>query len=567
MVFGSALGDAEAVEYRQLTGQEVVFVTDVGVEASTLRRSDLNARCLRVYRTSPRDTAGVLRQQITEIETRDDHYLAAFSDFPVMSGRAGGYVLLASLDEPLQGLRKTQRVLVLIALAGILVSSLVIWILVTRATSPLGALAETAEAVGRGDFSRRVPVVSRDETGDLARAFNQMTENLRASRAQLEQTVDNLKTTQQQLVQSEKLSGIGEFVAGVTHELNNPLTCILGFAELLEDEPLPENIKQDVRQVVNNAHRCRRIVQSLLSFARQHKAERKPVQLNTLIDDVLEIVAYQLRTSSIEVERKYDSALPKVMADPHQVQQVIINIVNNARQAIEEHQRSGKITVATETADGLVRVHIHDSGPGIPEPVLAKIFDPFFTTKEVGKGTGLGLSLCYGIVKEHGGSITVRSAPGEGATFTVEIPIGEAAGAAKATDRGPAPGELSGAGLKVLIVDDEDAILALVRAILEGAGFKVDVAGDGELALRHLRQTRYDAVLCDIKMPGMTGEQVYEALRVIDPAGAERLIFMTGDVVGERTQNVIRQGNNVCVAKPFTPDEIRAAVQKVLGRR
>jgi signal transduction histidine kinase len=567
MVFGTDLAPAQALEYGQLTGQEVVLVTEKKSPASTIASAAVNAECVRLFRRAMQATAGGPAQDMATITTATDSYLACVRSLPSLGKQAGGYVLLASFEEPLLGLRQTQRVLIAIAVVGILLSSWIVWVLVSRVTAPLGALAESAEAVGRGDFTRRVQVVSRDETGELATTFNRMTENLQASREQLEQTFENLKTTQQQLVQSEKLSGIGEFVAGVTHELNNPLTCILGFAELLEDEALPDATKQDVTQIVNNAHRCRRIVQSLLSFARQHKAERKPVQVNDLIDGSLEIVAYQLRTGNIEVERKFDASLPRVLADPHQIQQVVINILNNARQAIEEHRRGGKVTITTERKNGIVRVQFQDNGPGIPPEIAAKIFDPFFTTKEIGKGTGLGLSLCYGIMKEHGGSIAVEGRPGEGALFNLELPVAETAGAAKETDKGPAPGALNGAGMKALVVDDEDAILALVRAILQGAGFHVDTAGGGEAALRFLRQTKYEVVLCDVKMPGMTGEQVYEALRVIDPAGADRLVFMTGDVVNDRTQQVIRECGNVCVAKPFTPDEIRAAFQKVLGRK
>src|SRR5258705_245414 len=213
------------------------------------------------------------------------------------------------------------------------------------------------------------------------------------------------------------------------------------------------------------------------------------------------------------------------MVDPHQVQQVFLNIINNARQAIESHQPSGCIRITTEESSGQnVRIVLQDNGPGIPEANLSKVFDPFFTTKDVGKGTGLGLSLCYGIIKEHGGTVTVRSKPNQGATFVIELPLAAAPA--------PAPAEASeqieplppqppnrreGVGKKVLVIDDEDAILQMVRETLSEHGYEVDIARDGEAGLRRLNQTPYDLTLCDWKMPGLNGQQGYERFRATKP--------------------------------------------------
>src|SRR5947199_688917 len=184
-----------------------------------------------------------------------------------------------------------------------------------------------------------------------------------------------------------------------------------------------------------SALRCQRIVQSLLSFARRHQPERKLSNLNELVEEAVEILHYLMRTSNIEVTTRLHPDLPKAMVDPHQVQQVFLNLINNARQAIEAHRPKGWVRITTEQVRDRARVLFEDNGPGIPEANLSKVFDPFFTTKEVGKGTGLGLSLCYGIIKEHGGTVTVRSKPSQGATFIIELPLAAAPAPVEASDK------------------------------------------------------------------------------------------------------------------------------------
>jgi two-component system NtrC family sensor kinase len=434
----------------------------------------------------------------------------------------------------------------------------------------LRALSHSAEAVGKGDFSQKVEVTTSDECGELAAVFNQMTENLKRSREQLESTVETLKTTQAQLIQSEKLSGIGEFVAGVAHELNNPLTSVMGFSELLQKADTDPQHRRYLDMIHKSSLRCQKIVQNLLSFARRHKPERKLSNINELVEGAVEILQYQMRTSNIEVVSRLDPHLPKAMVDPHQLQQVFLNIINNARQAIEANQPKGCVRITSETAGTNVRVTFQDNGPGIPEADLSKVFDPFFTTKDAGKGTGLGLSLCYGIVKDHGGSITVRSRPGEGASFIIELPLATkteaAADQAKPARELPSNGH-EGAGKKVLVIDDEEAILQMVRETLTVHGYEVDVARDGEAALNRLRQTPYDLTLCDWKMPGLNGQQVYERVRASNPVLAERMIFFTGDVINEKAQTFLCERKKVCLTKPFSLAEFRTAVGQALAKQ
>jgi len=255
-----------------------------------------------------------------------------------------------------------------------------------------------------------------------------------------------------------------------------------------------------------------------------------------------------------------------VMGDPHQLQQVFLNIINNARQAIEEFRKQGEMEIITSTANNKVRIAIKDNGPGIAEENLKRIFDPFFTTKQVGKGTGLGLSLCYGIIQEHNGTIVVTSKVGEGSVFTIELPAAPPdAVPSKQTDFAKRPaGNFNGKGKRVLVVDDEDAILALVRDALGPTGVELDVAHDGETALKRMRLNTYDATICDWRMPGMNGQQVYEQLRAFDLRASERMIFVTGDVVNEKTQSFIRERGNLALGKPFTLNEIRDAVRQVI---
>jgi len=319
--------------------------------------------------------------------------------------------------------------------------------------------------------------------------------------------------------------------------------------------------------IFKSAQRCQKIVQSLLSFSRRRQPERKPVSVNALIEAVLEIVSYPLRTGNIEVVKQFAPHLPMVLADAHQIQQVLLNIINNARQAIEAHQPRGRIKIITEVHEPNVRITIRDNGPGIPEENLRRIFDPFFTTKEVGKGTGLGLSLCYGIIKEHGGSITPLSRPGEGATFVIELPVTHDAVAAVETSPAVESNQQDpreGRGRRVLVIDDEEAILQMISEDLHGSGYQVDTALDGESGLRQLRQNHYDATLCDWKMPGLNGRQVYEQLRAINPGLCRRLIFITGDVINEPMRQFLESEKRPCLAKPFTFAEFHATLKAVL---
>jgi len=569
LTFGAEIGRAEADEISHFTRSEIVLLSGSHVVAHTLAPTDANRRFANLFRDLSLGMRSVDEPFTMKKEVFDGaHYYCAAGRFNPNSPGSPGYLLLYSYEDSWRALQTTQQILLTANAIAIVLGSLLVCILVGMVTKPLRELRDTAEAVGRGDFSRRVKVRYDDECGELARAFNRMTENLKHSREQLESTVETLKNTQAQLIQSEKLSGIGEFIAGVAHELNNPLTSVMGFSELLQNtSESPEN-KRYLGMIHKCALRCQKIVQALLGFARRSTPERKVVSVNAIVEAAVEILFYQLRTSNVEAILDLDPNLPHAMVDPHQVQQVFVNLINNARQAIEAHQPKGWIKVITATHNGYVRILIQDNGPGIPEQNLSKIFDPFFTTKEVGKGTGLGLSLVYGIIREHGGSIVPRSRPGEGATFIIELPV--SAKPAEVVEETPDPmihlgAGREGVGKRVLVIDDEEPILQMVREALTPQGYEVDIAPDGVPALRCIAEKKYDVALCDWKMPGLNGQQVYERARAVNPALSDRIILITGDIINKSTRKFLETQTKICMPKQYTIAEFRLAIKKVLS--
>jgi two-component system NtrC family sensor kinase len=238
---------------------------------------------------------------------------------------------------------------------------------------------------------------------------------------QTRQAYDDLRRTQEQLLHSEKMAAVGQLISGVAHELNNPLTAILGYSQLLSScgQVGPQGLEY-TEKLYKQTQRTHRIVHNLLSFARQHKPERVPVRLNQILEDTLALRDYDLRMSNIVLHLDLAEDLPLAAADPHQLQQVFLNLVNNAVDAILEHSAQGELWVRTAKEGDRFVIEFVDSGPGVKD--ATKVFDPFYTTKPVGKGTGLGLSICYGIVSEHGGQIRVSNVPPRGACFTIELP-------------------------------------------------------------------------------------------------------------------------------------------------
>ncbi|MBC8074571.1 MAG: response regulator [Chloroflexales bacterium] len=402
---------------------------------------------------------------------------------------------------------------------------------------------------------------------------------------------------EQQLIQAEKLSAIGQLVAGVAHELNNPLTSVSGYAQLLLREPeLADQVRQDIQHIYAQSERAARIVQNLLIFAREHKPERSVVNLNDVLKSTLSLRAYQLRVDNIVVDLQLDAKLPHTVADPYQVQQVLLNLINNAHQAMVEKGGPGTLMLRTRRAiarrdaadevpsvvvgalsngsadtvrttsapQDVLLLEVGDTGVGIPERDLNRIFDPFFTTKPVGQGTGLGLSICFGIVQEHGGRIWAASALGEGTTVTVELPLR----ADLIGENGPAAAPAAllppSRAYNVLVVDDEEPVGELLARLLRDLGHHPTVATNGEDALERLGEASFDLILSDVKMPGMSGFDLHRAVQQRFPDLAPRVVFVTGDILSPATQARIAQLGNPYIAKPFAIERLQTLVRTLL---
>src|SRR5687768_5024159 len=317
---------------------------------------------------------------------------------------------------------------------------------------------------------------------------------------------DQSRDLYQQLLQAEKMAALGQTISGVAHELNNPLATILSWAERLSEKSLDQGTRRGMDVILGEADRAARIVRNLLTFARKRQSTRAMIDLNQVVAETLALRAYEHKLTNISVVTALAAGLPQVFADAHQIQQVLLNLVINAEQAMLSSHGRGSLVVRTwhNVDDEAVALEVDDDGPGVPVEMRTKIFDPFFTTKEVGKGTGLGLTVAYAIVQEHGGHIRVESLPGRSASFVVELPVSGTGAPAKPL-RPPAPSMEAVRGASVLLVEDERALADAVMDALRDAGLRVDYAGDGEEALSYVRQKTYDAIICDLKMPRVDG--------------------------------------------------------------
>ncbi len=372
---------------------------------------------------------------------------------------------------------------------------------------------------------------------------------------------EDLRRTQEQLLQSEKMSAVGQLISGVAHELNNPLTAILGYAQLLENEPIPPRSLDFVSKLYKQTQRTHRIVQNLLSFARQRKPTKQTVDLRSVVEETLALRDYDLKLNNIQVERNFDPELPPVVADPHQIEQVFLNIVNNAVDAIMENPgMEGRLRVRTYAEGDFVCTEFQDSGPGIKDP--KKIFDPFFTTKKIGKGTGLGLSICYGITKEHGGEILAVNHPSGGAVFRVLLPL------AGSKEEGPRDRrqKVRDHGLqgRVLLVDDEEPILEFEKEVLNGAGANVTVCSDGASALERLKVEDFDVIVLDGKMPGnFSGKDIYAWVKENRPELAHRILLTVSHASDNETRAFIEGRRVPCLIKPFEIADLLSMVRRV----
>ena len=381
--------------------------------------------------------------------------------------------------------------------------------------------------------------------------------------------ISERKKLEQQVRRSEKLSALGQLVAGVAHELNNPLAVIMGYAQIMTSQEQPlARVRADLKKILHESERAAKIVRNLLTFARPRDPQLTPVDFNRLISGIAENHEAEMESAAIVFNLRLQPDLPRTMADPHQIEQVFTNLINNAVHALSEHRGTRLLEVCTERQGANVRITIADTGPGIPADVVPKIFDPFFTTKGPGKGTGLGLSICHSIIQEHHDRIVVESEMGKGTRFYIEIPLVECPQRAPTTPPAPTPQPSKpcpNAGrYRVLLVDDEPGIVDVLRTLLEEGGYTIESAYDGIQALELIQATPYDLVISDLCMPGLGGEALYERVRNLSPALARRIIFITGDTVSGSSRAFLESTGNRWFGKPFNLDEIQKTVSSFL---
>lgn len=437
-----------------------------------------------------------------------------------------------------------------------------------REGGALDTLGRRTEMTAMHASGREFPVevvIWRTALGGQAHFTASLTD-LSERRAAAEQ----IERQREALRQSEKLSAMGSLLAGVAHELNNPLAIVMGRASLLEEkcEGTPE-LQGDARRIREAAERCGRIVRTFLNMARAKPAERRNVQLNDLARAAADMLAYTFRSHGIELQLELAADLPEVSADADQIGQVVLNLLVNAQQALASAPAEGARRVKLSTGiearrsnrEPRVWLRVADSGPGVPPALHEKIFEPFFTTKPEGIGTGLGLAVSRSLVREHGGQLGLEISA-SGAVFRMSLPISGQPG--EVTEPG-ALGASDGAGpARVLVVDDEAEIAELMRAMLEGAGFEVATAESGAVALELLEAARFDAVVSDLRMPDMDGAALWRELHTRWPQLAQRVLFVTGDTLSPGAEAFLAEAGCASLDKPFSRGDLVDRVATLL---
>jgi two-component system NtrC family sensor kinase len=432
-----------------------------------------------------------------------------------------------------------------------------VWVMLWRKEKVLGVLATASRADRKFTTSEESILIA------VGRQLATTVEKIQLYH-ETRKAYEDLRRTQEQLLQSEKMSAVGQLISGVAHELNNPLTAILGYTQLLETEELEPRVRDFIGKLHKQAQRTQKIVQNLLSFARQQKPRRLHVDLRTVMEDTIALRDYDLKANNIMLQRDFDAALPAVVADPHQIEQVYLNIINNAVDAMLESGHGGSLNIRIYGENGHVVSEFLDSGPGISDPKHA--FDPFFTTKGVGKGTGLGLSICYGIVKEHGGEISAENVASGGARIKVRLPVAVGEKPVTESDRIVARRELQLEG-RVLLVDDEESIIDFEREVLTAAGLEVIAATSGNHAIEFLQNEEFDAIFLDSKIGGeRSSEDLYRWIAQSRPSLLGHTVLVLSDVSDLAVRAFVDKTKVMCLVKPFEVSELLAAARRVLRR-
>ncbi len=371
---------------------------------------------------------------------------------------------------------------------------------------------------------------------------------------------------EEQLRQAQKLSTVGHMVCSIAHELCNPLAVVNGYAEILLEKDLDASVRAQLEKVKYEANRASKLVRNFLTYSHQRPVKREPMNLNTAVDRALEILALEIRDACAETVRHLDARLPKAIADVDQVQQILVNLVHNSLQAIGNPSRTPRLAFTTYALDEKVVLKIEDNGPGIPKEIVGKIFEPYFTTKPAGVGTGLGLSIAHNIMTEHNGRIYYTPSHTGGAGFVLEFPRAaqeqtEIETIAPPTrPKKPAPNN----GRRILILDDQDTIAELLAEMVRLLGHNAVSESDPQRALERVEDEEFDVILSDYRMPGMNGQEFYRAAIAIRPSVEGRIIFLTGDLMNEDTQEFLKDSGAPYLRKPFHMEKVEAAIVRVL---
>jgi PAS domain S-box-containing protein len=365
------------------------------------------------------------------------------------------------------------------------------------------------------------------------------------------------------LHQSEKLSALGSLLASVAHELNNPLSIVVAQSMLLEESAMDQKTARRAEKISSAADRCARIVKTFLAMARNQPTDHRVLNVNDIVQSALDVTGYALRSGDIKVTKRLKSNLPPIWGDADQLIQVFTNLILNAQQALDgfDGARVLKITTSHRPTTGEIVVKVKDSGPGIDPKIHTRIFEPYFTTKKLGSGTGIGLALCHRIIESHGGMIDLEDTTGEGACFAIRFPE-----SAQSGDEGPMTESRQdrSSSLAVLVVDDESDVLDVLADILRSDGHTVETAETGEAALKRLRDQSFDVVVSDLRMPGLDGPGLYEAVKTEMPVVASRMVFLTGDTLSSDMKEFLGDSGRPYLEKPINPRELRALVREVV---
>lgn len=478
-------------------------------------------------------------------------------------------------ENVLAAMADIKRTVGLITFVVICVGIFITVFLVRIIIRPIRRLVVGTRRISRGDLSHEVKVSSSDEIGDLADSFNQMTRFLQKYHSQIEEysrtleqkvqeRTQKLQEKELELIRSEKFAAIGELITGMTHELNNKLTPILGYIQIFKTMDLGKDGARYAEVMEDSAMKAKRIVESLLKYSRPVPPKQDYIDVNETLRKTIHLVEPKIRTLGLRLELSLAKTLPRTIADDAQLGQAFLNILNNSCQAMEEMEEEGALEVSSRLQGNRIQFRISDTGPGISKNDLSKIFDPFFSTKEVGKGTGLGLSITYGIIQAHEGTIHVQSELGKGTTFLIELPVKEMdrkEPARRPAHASRAPHERG----RILVVDDDESVRMVLQDALKNR-HDVHLAPSAKAAMRIMAKRTFDVYFIDLRMPGISGQQLYGWIREKRSKELDKTVFITGDTFDSKTKSFLQKSGRPRLIKPFDMAKLHEIVERILGR-